>query len=119
MKRLIPHLIYSAALLLSCGVPQKEYTYSNFLFGSPCKITFYFIGEERAREIINVIDMELTRLDSLLNYFSEKSLLSELNRTKRIKAPGDIIFLFALSDSVSRLTNGSFDITVAPFLEAY
>ena len=119
MKRLIPHLIYSAALLLSCGVPQKEYTYSNFLFGAPCNITFYFIGEERAREIINVIDLELTRLDSLLNYFSESSLVSELNRSTRAKVPGDIIFLFALSDSVSRLTDGSFDITVAPLLEAW
>jgi len=119
MKRLIPPLIYSAALLLSCGVPQKEYTYSNFLFGAPCKITFYFIGEERAREIINVIDLELTRLDSLLNYFSETSLVSELNRNASVKAPGDIIFLFALSDSVSRLTDGSFDITVAPLLEAW
>ncbi|UCF70012.1 MAG: FAD:protein FMN transferase [candidate division WOR-3 bacterium] len=106
-------------LVLACGVPQKEYSYSNFLFGAPCNITFYFIGEERAREIIEVIDLELTRLDSLLNYFSEKSLVSELNRRGRVQATSDIVFLFALSDSVSRLTDGIFDISVAPFLEAW
>ncbi|MBE0432434.1 FAD:protein FMN transferase [candidate division WOR-3 bacterium] len=119
MKSLIPRLLCSAALLLSCGVPQKEYSYSNFLFGAQCTVKFQFSHEARAKEIIGVIDLELTRLDSLLNYFSEKSLVSELNRSTRVKAPGDIIFLFTLSDSVSRLTNGSFDITVAPLLEAW
>jgi thiamine biosynthesis lipoprotein len=121
-RRFIRTLLLSCIalmLVLACGVPQKEYTYSNFLFGAPCKVTFYFIGEERAREIIDVIDLELTRLDSLLNYFSDKSLVSELNRNARVKATSDIIFLFMLSDSVSRVTDGLFDISVAPLLQAW
>lgn len=109
----------SVLLLLTCGAPQKEYTYSNFLFGSQCNITFYYIGDERAQEIIDVIDLELVRLDSLLNYFSEHSLVTQLNRLSRVQAPSDIIFLMSLSDSVSHLTNGRFDITVAPLLEAW
>ena len=107
------------ALIISCGVPAKEYQYSNFLFGAQCNIRFQFIHEARAREMIDVIDLELTRLDSLLNYFSEASLVSELNRASRVRAPSDIIFLFTLCDSVSRLTDGLFDITVAPLLEAW
>lgn len=106
-------------IFISCGVPPKEYTYNNFLFGAQCTIRFQFIHEARAKEIIDVLDLELNRLDSLLNYFSEKSLVSELNRTSRVKAPSDIIFLVMLSDSVSRLTGGFFDITVAPLLEIW
>ncbi|UCG30265.1 MAG: FAD:protein FMN transferase [candidate division WOR-3 bacterium] len=107
------------AIFFSCGVPPKEYTYSNFLFGAQCNVKFQFIQEDRAKEIIDVLDLELTRLDSLLNYFSDKSLVSELNRNSRVKAPGDIIFLLTLSDSVSRLTDGLFDITIAPLLEIW
>jgi thiamine biosynthesis lipoprotein len=121
-RRLVRFLLFvltATLLVLACGIPQKEYVYSNFLFGAPCKVTFYFIEEERAREIINVIDLELVRLDSLLNYFSDKSLVSELNRNGRAKATSDIIFLFMLSDSVSRLTGGLFDISVAPLLGAW
>ncbi len=102
-----------------CGVPPKEYTYNNFLLGSQCRVKFQFIHEDRAKEIIDVLDLELTRLDSLLNYFSDKSLLSELNRNSRVRAPSDIVFLVTLSDSVSRLTGGLFDITIAPLLEIW
>ena len=109
----------ASALIISCGVPAREYQYSNFLFGAQCNIRFRFTHDARAREMIDVIDLELTRLDSLLNYFSDASLVSELNRTSRARAPGDIISLFTLCDSVSRLTDGLFDITIAPLLEAW
>ncbi|MGB7054084.1 MAG: FAD:protein FMN transferase [bacterium] len=112
-------LFLASFMLITCGAPQQEYSYTNFLFGAPCTIKFYYIGDERAREIIDVIDLELTRLDSLLNYFSEISLVTELNRNSSVQAPGDVIFLFNASDSVSRLTDGLFDITVAPLLETW
>jgi thiamine biosynthesis lipoprotein len=118
-RRFSIFFIISTLLLLACGAPQKEYTYSNFLFGSQCSITFYYIGDDRAQEIIDVIDLELKRLDSLLNYFSDLSLISQLNRQSRIKAPSDIIFLVSFSDSISRLTGGRFDITIAPLLEVW
>ena len=118
-RRMFVLLITIVLLVLSCGVPQKEYTYSNFLFGSQCSIKFYYIGDDRAREITEVIDLELIRLDSLLNYYSEASLVTELNRTGRAVAPGDIIYLVNVCDSVSRLTDGLFDITVAPVLQIW
>jgi thiamine biosynthesis lipoprotein len=106
-------------IFFACGPAPKEYTYNNFLFGSQCSIKFYYLSDEKAREIIDVLDLELIRLDSLLNYFSETSLVTELNRTSRVKVPGDIIYLVQLSDSVSRLTGGLFDITVAPLLQTW
>ena len=112
-------LIVPTLIFLTCGTPPKEYTYSNFLFGAPCNITFYYIGDDAAKEIIDVIDLELTRLDSLLNRFSDNSLVSELNRKARVKAPSDIIHLVNFSDSVSRMTGGLFDITVAPLLAVW
>jgi thiamine biosynthesis lipoprotein len=117
--KLLVILITLLITITGCGPKHKEYNYSNFLLGAQCNIKFYYLGEERAREIIDIIDLELVRLDSLLNYFSENSLVTELNRTSRIKAPGDIIYLVQLSDSVSRLTGGLFDITVAPLLQAW
>ncbi|MDH4210491.1 MAG: FAD:protein FMN transferase [candidate division WOR-3 bacterium] len=114
-----PAVLCILLMFVLCGVPPKEYSYSNFLFGAQCNVKFQFIHEYRAKEIIDVLDLELTRLDSLLNYFSDKSLLSELNRNSRVKAPSDIVFLVTLSDSVSRLTGGLFDITIAPLLEIW
>jgi thiamine biosynthesis lipoprotein len=117
--RMITLSLAASLLLFTCGVPQKEYEYTNFLFGSQCSIKFYYIGDARAKEIIDVIDLELIRLDSLLNYFSETSLVSQLNRTGHVVAPSDIIYLTNVCDSVSRLTGGLFDITVAPLLQTW
>ena len=112
-------LIATTLIFISCAPAQKEFTYNKFIVGAPCEVKFYYISERSAKEIIDVIDLELTTLDSLLNYFSEKSLVSELNRKQRVKAASDIIYLISLSDSISCLTNGLFDISVAPLLEIW
>jgi len=110
MKFLVRHLSYSAALLLLCiHCTNKEFIYSKFIVGARSEVKFYVrMGE---------IDAELVRLDSLLNRFSDISLVSELNRTGRARVPEDIRYLFLLSDSVSRLTDGLFDISVAPLIQ--
>ncbi len=107
------------AVLLLIYCASKEFSYSRFIVGSSCEIKFYCNDETTARQISLEIDSELVRLDSLLNRFSEKSLVTELNRSSRVSAPQDIISLFALSDSLSRLTDGLFDISVAPLLELW
>jgi thiamine biosynthesis lipoprotein len=106
-------------ILISCAPSQREYSYTKFILGGQCEIKFYYTHDRGAKEIINVIDMELITLDSLLSYFSKKSLVSELNHKLIVKAPSDVVHLISLSDSVSRLTNGRFDISVAPLLEIW
>jgi len=118
MKLFIRRLTSIVALLfIYCA--SKEFNYSRFIVGSSCEIKFYCNTETTARQITHEIDSELVRLDSLLNRFSEKSLVTALNRSSRVKAPQDIIYLFSLSDSLSRLTEGLFDISVAPLLELW
>ena len=118
MKLFIRRLTSIVALLfIYCA--SKEFNYSRFIVGSSCEIRFYCNNETTARQITHEIDSELVRLDSLLNRFSEKSLVTALNRSSRVKAPQDIIYLFSLSDSLSRLTEGLFDISVAPLLELW
>lgn len=118
MKLLIRRLT-SIAVLLFIYCASKEFSYSRFIVGGSCEIKFYCNNEATAGRIKAEIDSELVRLDSLLNRFSEKSFVSELNRSSRVSAPQDIISLFVLSDSLSRLTDGLFDISVAPLLELW
>ena len=111
-------LTYFVVLLLF-NCTGKEFSYSRFIIGGPCEIKFSYHSDKTAQKIISQIDDELVRIDSLLNRFSEKSLVSELNRNLRVKAPGDIIYLFSLSDSVAQLTDGLFDISIAPLVEIW
>lgn len=96
---------------------NTAYEYRAFLLGANCEVKYYLKDTSRAESIQKEIDAELVRLDSLLNRFSDISLVSELNRTGRVWVPEDIRYLFFLSDSVSRLTDGLFDISVAPLIQ--
>jgi thiamine biosynthesis lipoprotein len=120
MKLCLRCLIFFTSLCFFCiHCTSKEFSYSRFIVGGHCEIKFSYHSEKTAEKIISQIEDELVRIDSLLNRFSEKSLVSELNRNLRVKAPGDIIYLFALSDTVSRMTDGLFDISIAPLLETW
>ena len=120
MKFFARYIVFLATLSFSCiHCTNKEFIYSKFIVGSTCEVKFYTENDSIANVILSEVDAELIRLDSLLNRFSEASLVSELNRTLRVKAPQDIIRLFLLSDSVSRITDGLFDISIAPLLELW
>ncbi len=118
------HKVAARILLLTCMFllycqNKEEYFYNRFIVGSVCEIKFYCDNEATAQRITHEIDDELVRIDSLLNRYSETSLVSELNCSLRVQAPKDIIYLFRLSDSLSRLTEGLFDISVAPLLKLW
>ena len=111
--------LFITLLVLCCSSPDKEFKYTRFIVGSACEITYYVSNDSIAGLIRGTIDSELVRIDSLLNRYSEKSLVTELNRAHRVRAPHDIVYLFELSDSISRLTDGLFDISVAPLVQLW
>ncbi|MGB3340816.1 MAG: FAD:protein FMN transferase [bacterium] len=120
MKLFFRHLLYSTALLLLCvHCTNNEFTYSKFIVGARCEVKFYLYSDSLAQNIIYEIDNEFMRIDSLLNRFSDISLVSDLNRNLKVAAPEDIIQLVLLSDSISHITGGLFDISVAPLLETW
>lgn len=113
-------IVFLASLSFFCvHCTNKEFIYSKFIVGSTCEVKFYTANDSIANVILSEVDAELIRLDSLLNRFSEASLVSGLNRTLRVKTPQDIVQLFLLSDSVSQITDGLFDISIAPLLELW
>ncbi len=106
-------------VFIFCTPIEKGYNYKNIVMGGPCEIKFYTSDKIVAQRVLSDIDLELKYLDSLLNYFSPNSLVSRINREHRAQLPKDIKPIFLLSDSISHLTNGVFDISIAPLLEIW
>lgn len=112
-------LLFFLLLFLICSTTQKEYCYNNTIVGGLCEIKFYCGNDSEAKKILQEIDGKLKEIDSLLNYFSTKSLVSKINTQHYAYLPSEIRDLFLLCDSISRLTNGLFDISIAPLLELW
>ncbi len=110
-------LLFFLTLLPHCA--RREFAYRRFLVGGPCSVTFDITNLGLASHLYNEIDNALVRYDSLLSYFSEKSLVSEINTRHRAKLESEITGLFHLCDSISRLTSGRFDISIAPLMKVW
>jgi thiamine biosynthesis lipoprotein len=63
---------------------------------------------------------EATRLERVFSLYDVNSSLSRLNRSGELESPPlELVELLGLSTNFSRMTDGSFDVTVQPLWELY
>lgn len=119
MPRFIRFFLILLLIAVFSTCARKEFAYQRFIMGGSCHITFNIANPGLASHLYKEIDDELVQDDSLLNYFSDKSLIHEINTRHRAVLPPELTQLFRLCDSVSRITNGCFDISVAPIMKIW
>lgn len=92
-------------------------TYHNekgLIFGTMYNITY------KHNESLKLdIDKELERFDASLSMFNESSIISRINRNEDIVVDSLFSNVFRKAMIISEITNGSFDITVAPLVNAW
>lgn len=87
---------------------------SGFVFGTVYNITYQHETNMKAE-----IEAELRKVDRSLSTFNKQSVISSINRNERVKVDDMFRRVFTLAESVSRETDGAFDITVAPLVNAW
>jgi len=95
----------------------KEVTYqhdSGFVFGTTYNITY-----ESADNHKTDIEAVLKEVDNSLSPFNDSSIISAVNRNEDIDVNDMFIDVYNLASSVSKTTQGAFDITVAPLVNAW
>ena len=85
-----------------------------FIFGTVYNIT-YQSDNNLEKEIIR----ELDKVDASLSPFNEKSIISKINRNEEAVVDNYFYDVFNLAMQISEDTNGAFDITVAPIVNAW
>ena len=85
-----------------------------FIFGTVSNIT-YQSDKNLEKEIIR----ELDKVDASLSPFNEKSIISKINRNEEAVVDNYFYDVFNLAMQISEDTNGAFDITVAPIVNAW
>lgn len=111
MKK-ISLLIFLSVLLVSCG---KKYHYNEgYIFGT----TFHIIYESE-KDVKSDIIKELMKVDNSLSSFNKNSIISKINRNENIECDSMFLEVYNKANLISKETNGAFDITVAPIVNAY
>lgn len=107
-------LIVGTILIIS---HQRSMPYQHdegFIFG-----TVYHVTYQSDRDLHPGIVAEMQRVDSALSPFNEQSIISHVNRNEPTRLNDMFVRVFTLAEEVSRETDGAFDITVAPMVNAW
>lgn len=118
MKKVFPILFVLIVLVVVGFAARKknaEYQHdSGLVFGTSYNIT-YQSNDNLKPEIEKV----LAEVDASLSPFNEKSVITHVNRNEAVTLDDHFITVFRLSSEIYKDTEGAFDITVAPLVNAW
>jgi len=96
---------------------QRDVPYQTnrgFIFG-----TIYHATYQYDKDLNQEIIAALNRVDEEFSMFNKKSTVTRFNEGKKIVASPMFVNLLQLSQTIHQATNGAFDITVAPLVNAW
>lgn len=102
-------------LLLLPNEPQKQYFHNQGnVFG-----TYYNIRYEGTEDLHSAIKQRLQEFDHSLSMFNPQSVISKVNRNDSVVTDSLFEAMYHEAYAISQLSNGAFDITVAPLVNAW
>ncbi|HOV71483.1 MAG TPA: FAD:protein FMN transferase [Dysgonamonadaceae bacterium] len=122
-KITIPILCCLVLVLSGCNQTGKKnrnkahYTYLQE-YGEIFHTSFH-VKYAYDRSLYDEIMDELHKFDDSLNPFNEHSIISKINRNEPVQPDSFFVAVFNKAMEVSRITDGKFDITVAPLVNAW
>lgn len=119
-KKRILHLV--ALLLLIVGTvwvirQQRTMPYQHdegMIFG-----TFYSVTYQHDRDLHKEIEAELMKVDKSLSPFNKQSIITAINNNQPTTLDQMFLNVYDLAHQISEDTDGAFDITVAPLVNAW
>lgn len=106
-----------ALALCACSHKYEMQSVTGFAQGSYYNVKYF---DSLGRDFSHDIDSLLTVFDFTASVYNEASIISRLNAgDTTVELNEDFIHLFNISQQISLLTGGSFDITVSPLIRAW
>ncbi|MGI6221989.1 MAG: FAD:protein FMN transferase [Prevotella sp.] len=81
--------------------------------------TYYHITYQSSKDLQPEIEAELKKVDASLSAFNPHSIISAVNRNENVKVNDMFSQVFLLAERISQDTDGAFDITVGPLVNAW
>ena len=114
-KLLFLLLLIVGTVLIICQQHSMPYQHDEgFIFGTVYSITYQSDDNLKAD-----IEADLQKVDCEFSMFNEKSTVARINRGEDVRRSSMFQEVFELAQTVNRETDGAFDITVAPLVNAW
>lgn len=121
MKRIVRIFACAAAFLLLAGCASGEKKKAEAELYAMDTVMDLTIYATNAEEALSAAQEEIYRLDGLLSYTRSDSQVSAINRGAggAVEVPVEVMDLVSTAVAISQRTDGAFDITVAPLVQAW
>ncbi len=106
--------IVCAIAFCNSDISKSYHKSSGLVFGTSYNVT-YQSHEDFSDEIKTILDS----IDNSLSPFNEKSIITAVNENRDVQVDDNFIKVFTLAKQVHDATDGAFDITVAPLVNAW
>ncbi len=107
-------LIVGTILIIGQQKSEPYQQCHGFIFGTTYNITYQY-DEDLEKELMD----KLMKIDSTLSMFNKESLISKINNNESMVVNNMFKEVFHLAQDVSKDTEGAFDVTVAPLVNAW
>ncbi len=113
------YLLLLTILLFSCNGSENKKAYIYHQEQGEIFHTGFHIKYAYSRSLREEIMAELERFDQSLNPFREDAIITKVNRNEPVKLDTFFRNVFDRSQEISRKTDGKFDITISPLVNAW
>lgn len=103
-------------LFFQCTERKNYYEASGFVFGTTFTILY---GTDKREVESEVFDSLFTQINQSLSPFEQNSIISRVNRSEEVVVDSFFSRVFLRAQEISKETEGAFDITVAPLVNAW
>ena len=107
-------LIIGSIAIVRCQRSMPYQHNKGFIFGTVYNITYQSNDDLQPQ-----IEAELKKVNQTFSTFEANSLISQINQNKPVKVNEMFREVFTLAESISKETDGAFDITVAPMVNMW
>ena len=120
IKKIFTSLLLTGVLLPSCINKKPVFdTLSGFIQGTTYSIVYDNSRKLDHLEVSRDVEKILHDFDLSLSLYIDSSIVSRMNRNDDVIADSFFTEVFRLSDSISNVTDGAFDVTVGPLVRAW
>ena len=109
-------LVMMLVLFVSCAKQPQKQVLQGFAQGSYYAITYY---DEQGRNFQHEVDSIFHAVDLSVNLWEENSIICKVNRNEDVVLDDIFIDNFNIAQKAAALSDGYFDPTVAPLVEAW
>ena len=117
IKIILPLVVVVAIVAIGFMMGHKDDPYqrnSGFIFGTSYNITYQCADNHQAD-----IEKVLAEVDASLSPFNDTSIITHVNRNEDVVLDDLFLDVFRLAQKINEDTDGAFDITVAPLVNAW